>query len=207
MSWRAVIFVEGEDDKQFISSYLQSLNYAVATDENNEEDSKILIYCIGGSIQTGEKIFEKEQLINKKIKENNNALFLLDADNNFKEKKEIFDDSYNKMLKELMRKKPSDTTAINLFLMPDNKQAGNLETILRGISVNKDIYDCIDASKECLTKKGYKKAPDAKGEIHDYCLANGIKSKRGERNYQDTNFWNLKASELNPLKDFLTTHL
>lgn len=88
------------------------------------------------------------------------------------------------------------------FLLPNDQDSGCLETLLQRLAVDEHrvIYDCFAHYEQCLRDSASNyELPHVKGKIYAYCEALGIE----ERDYTDTQFWNLEAAEIEPLKLFL----
>ena len=66
------------------------------------------------------------------------------------------------------------------------------------------IYECFGTYEQCLryANPDYK-IPDAKARVYAYCNALRAETKPTERDYFDSNHWNLDAPALEPLKQFL----
>ena len=105
---------------------------------------------------------------------------------------------------------------IEYFLFPDNQSNGDLETLLSQI-INQDndvIFKCWEGYENCLKtsvrKEGIFTTPARKTKIYAYLEAllgesNSEKDliKERERDYQNQNHWDLNASALVNLKQFL----
>lgn len=188
----AMIFVEGVADKKFIEDILKHLNYSL-------KDS-IKIQQTGGKdgIEEGAIITTLQRItfsggIN---------YIIFDADDDYvKRKKEIDDALKGKDIK------------YEVFLFPNNKDAGNLETLLSELTLteHQSILDCFEAYQDCINKssKDYR-VPILKTKIYAYVdtLLTKKEAKDGmaqetKRNYLNPNHWDLDVPALQPLKDFL----
>ena len=123
---------------------------------------------------------------------------------------DIFDEENDKFV-ELKKELP-----IEYFLFPDNQSNGDLETLLSQI-INQDndvIFKCWEGYENCLKtsvrKEGIFTTPARKTKIYAYLEAllgesNSEKDliKERERDYQNQNHWDLNASALVNLKQFL----
>lgn len=106
--------------------------------------------------------------------------------------------------------------SIDYFLLPDNQSNGDLETLLEQI-INQDndvIFKCWEGYENCLKtsvrKDGVFTTPARKTKIYAYLEAllgesNSEKDliKERERNYRNTNHWDLNSPALTKLKQFL----
>lgn len=107
-----------------------------------------------------------------------------------------------------------DKKKIKYFLTPNNKDNGDLETLLLSTIQNNNILNCFAPYKECLTNNEdiHPKALN-KAEVYAYTMF----SKKGENlykpqdsfiyehknKYTDTGLWDLNKSEFKPLIDFV----
>lgn len=141
-------------------------------------------------------------------------LFKLNSDNDIVSivifDADIFSEENNKFIK-LKKEFP-----IECFLLPDNQSDGDLETLLAQI-INQDnnvIFKCWEGYENCLKtsvrKEGIFTTPAKKTKIYAYLEAllgesNSEKDliKERERNYRNTNHWDLNAPVLVNLKQFL----
>lgn len=108
-----------------------------------------------------------------------------------------------------------------LFLFPNNSIDGAFESLLEQIinPQNAPVFDCWKKFEDCLpTKTACTKTPltipAKKSKIYAYMevLHGETKSEKDKvkdpnRNFKNTQHWNLNAAALKPLKDFLHTHL
>ena len=141
-------------------------------------------------------------------------LFKLNSDNDILSivifDADIFNEENDKFV-ELKKEFP-----IEYFLLPDNQSNGDLETLLAQIinQDNKVIFKCWEGYENCLKtsirKEGVFTTPARKTKIYAYLEAllgesNSEKDliKERDRNYRNTNHWNLNAPALVNLKQFL----
>ena len=110
-----------------------------------------------------------------------------------------------------------------LFLLPNNQDAGALEDLLENIinPNNRPIMDCWEDYEKELVKLDIPgrtppplTTPAKKTKIYGYLEALLGTTKREkelikekERNYENTQHWNLDAEYLEPLKEFLDEYL
>lgn len=132
------------------------------------------------------------------------------------------DDKVSERIEEVEQSRKTLDENFPFFLFPDNKNIGDLETILQNI-INPDnqvIFNCWNDYTACLAKiphpqnpKAFLTLPDDKAKIYAYlalvCDSNSEKKKIeiGLRDYTNSNHWNLDHPYLNPLKTFLIQHL
>ena len=106
-----------------------------------------------------------------------------------------------------------DGTDISYFLVPNNQDDGNLETLLDEIVSANGLpyYRCLQGFITCLAiLKGEQIPPKLVGKhwektkLEWYAFnMDGSNSRNPVRNYQDGDLWDLNAISLNPLREFL----
>jgi len=183
------IIVEGEEDIRFLQDFIN-----VHFDKEYKKDSFINIQG------KTEKIYlSKQKILSSTGKGNKNILFF-DAD----------DKDFDSTLKKIKAKASElDLAFDSIFLFPDNKSKGNLETLLLQCinQKNKELLKCIKAYSECksVLKLDLSREIDEKEEFYIYhgSFEKSGKSKGTERSYLIEHIWNLKAEETKKLKDFL----
>ncbi|MEI0478230.1 DUF3226 domain-containing protein [Brachyspira pulli] len=183
------IFVEGSSDKDFLELYIKYLKNN--GDIKNESNYKI--EQVGGK----DKLFEYK---NKIKKTNGKYMIIFDADldynasiNNIKNQFEISNDD-------------------NIFLFPNNKDTGNLETLLEKIAIYKDVLNCFDSYEKCIN--GLKNTnpnintPAKKSKVYAYMHAFGFKNTIQKiEKFDLTPYVNFDDPYLNELKNFLIKSL
>lgn len=183
------IFVEGIADKKFLEDYLSHIK-----DELNVNIGEVK--AIGGKdkLEKNLPIFELNDptVIN---------VIIFDTDS-----------KHSQNMNEIQRKISKLNFTIPVFLIPNDKDSGNLETLLEKIinKDNSDIFNCWDNYIGCLEskQKGYT-TPNQKAKIFAYLETlldkkENEKIKEGNRNYLENKHWDLNSIYLNPLKTFLT---
>lgn len=139
-------------------------------------------------------------------------LVIVDTDKDFLARKE-----------EIARWQQASEVEFELFLLPNNQDTGALEDLLENIinPTNRPILDCWDNYEEELVKLEIPgrtppplTTPAKKTKIYGYLEAllgesNAQKEliKEINRNYENTQHWNLDAEYLEPLKEFLNKWL
>jgi len=189
------IFVEGEADEKFISDYISYL-YEIDISED--------VIKLGGweGIKDG-------GMINQFKKNTDNLgtnLIIIDADSDVEERRLTIRSIIDK----------NEITA-SLFLLPNNAEEGDLETLLERIinGHNSQIFDCWEKYEYCLSEiniEGRVKPltiPAKKSKIYSYIEAlvddsNAQKKliKDPNRNYKNTEHWNLESDSLSDLHGF-----
>ena len=129
------------------------------------------------------------------------------------------DDDYEARWKELSSIKERDGVEFELFLFPDNRDAGALEDMLENIINirNRPILDCWENYEKELVQLQIEgrtppplTTPAKKTKIYGYLEAllgesknEKKKIKEKERDYENTLHWDLDAEYLERLKVFL----
>lgn len=196
MRTRVNIFVEGEADKKFFADFLRFLKI-----DNNSYNIIEL---------RGKDNLFKETIINLIQSNTDNGgknLVIIDADNS-KEDRE----------NEILERNKVYNLCFDLFIMPNNKDKGALEDLLEQIinTDNQPIFDCWNNYEgELKTIKITNRPnpltiPTKKTKIYAYLevlLGNSRKEKElikeKNRDYLNKSHWDLGASYLIPLKEFI----
>ena len=182
MSSDWTVFVEGGDDKAFLDSLLDHLGISnVSTD------------VIGGGVS---KLSIVKPNIRRARDGGNQVAVILDADCDAAECRNCLLDVINH----------NELPIERSFLLPDNKHAGCLETLLERIAVSdhRYIYHCFDTYEDCLKRSQHSYClPDKKARIYAYCEALDIETNGTRRSYNDQSHWDLEVPDLAPLKRFL----
>ena len=220
-SWAATIFVEGDSDLRFIEQYLvhcsafaQLDNACVVIDRGNSlagnenpQPGMIRIRKTGNKsggnetalLSGGGRRFAQE------IQKSEKTLVLLDANGDPDGRRERF----HSRVKDLADKIKIDTESIHLFLVPDDNGKGALEDLLLRIAQDSDaVGKCFESHRQCLrdfAKICESRLPGAKQKFYVYCdtVLGTIPQKC---DFSDSH-WDLNSYLLNPLRDFLATHL
>lgn len=199
-----LIIVEGEADKKFFENYYHHLFH-----ENAPTGS---IIHPGKDDETGGYTkLRKEDAINA-MRQNTDAggknLVIFDADDDFDSRR-----------KELLAIKDEFGVEFELFLLPNNKDAGELEDMLEQIinPNNQPVMDCWTTYEGELKKVRIPTKtpptltiPAKKTKIYAYLetLLGKTRSQKklikdANRNYENPQHWNLDAEYLKPLKEFI----
>ncbi|WP_157148398.1 DUF3226 domain-containing protein [Brachyspira pilosicoli] len=183
------IFVEGSSDKDFLELYIKHL-------KNNgriRSESNYKIEQVGGK----DKLFEYKNKI-KKI--NGKYIIIFDADLNY-------NNSINNIKTQL-----EISNEDNIFLFPNNKDTGNLETLLEKIAKYKDVLNCFDSYKNCIDELKKRNpninTPAKKSKVYAYMHTFGLKNTINKTEKFDlTPYVNFDYPYLDPLRDFLIKFL
>lgn len=171
------ILVEGHNDKDFLELYCKYLNIDVRID-----------------IMDG-----KNNLINKPnlIRNDEKHLIIFDADDNYNNSKANIENQISQM------NIPKEN--YNIFLLPNDKDSGNLETLIEKIALYKDVLNCFECYKKCITGLGNDKIklPPKKSKVFAYIQSFGFKNTIKAKEFDLSPYVNFKDKYLEPLKDFL----
>ena len=205
---RFLIIIEGEADKKFFWDYFHHLL--------GEQAPKDSIIHSGKDSDTGGYTKLKSEEILQAMRKNTNQggvnLVIFDADENPEARR-----------KELLAIKDEFGVEFELFLLPNNKDAGELEDMLEQIinPNNQPVMDCWQTYEGELEKVRIPTKipptltiPAKKTKIYAYLETLLDKSrsqkkliKDANRNYENTQHWNLDAEYLEPLKEFIVKWL
>ena len=203
-----LIIVEGEADKKFFENYYHHLF-------QEKSPAGSIIHPGKDSSTGGFMKLRKEDAINA-MKQNTDAggknLVIFDADDDCESRR-----------KELLAIQEEFGVEFELFLLPNNKDAGALEDMLEQIinPDNQPVMDCWATYEGELEKVRIPTKtpptltiPAKKTKIYAYLETLLGKSrsqkkliKDANRNYENTQHWNLDAEYLEPLNEFLTDRL
>ncbi len=190
-----LIFVEGVADFKFIQDYIRYL-FDVKLNKDR-------IIEIGGC---NKDLLAKSALAFKENTDKDGTnLLIFDADDNFEEK-----------LDEIKNARKELGLEFEIFLFPNHELPGDLEVLLSNIVSDKHnaLVTCWEQYENCLKTQEYSYTlPARKTKIYAYLEAlvgksNSQKEKIKERNrnYRNTDHWNLDTDYLHPLKTFLHLH-
>ncbi len=183
MTTNCAIFVEG-NDKLFVEKLLSHMRL-----------SNFEVGIIGGGVS---KLHKAQPTISRRHAEGKRISVILDADADANRTREKFE----------IEKKRLDLPVGHVFVVPDDKRPGCLETLLEEIAVaqHRGLYECFSRYEECVSGLSDEyRLPDRKARVYAFCLAVGNGPKESERDYGNADHWDLDAAALNPLKEFLRT--
>ena len=192
------IFVEGRD-KEFIEVYLSHLY-------KNDWMGKIRVISTGCYTALYSKTAILNQLTDS-IKSGGKNIVIFDAD--FKEN----GGSYEQRKLFLEQKLGSvGFSGVDMFLFPNQSEDGDFETLIERVAnpLHTRLFSCFKKYENCI--KSYNepkyKTPNRKNMLHSY-LFTFVKSEEEEKKfkvsflYENPEYWDLNATALNPLKEFL----
>ena len=206
MMRRFRIFVEGDADKKFISDYYHHLFLEKVPQYSINHTGELKGDRTGGYKKLSDEINIREMRIN--ADQGGVNLVIFDADKDTEARR-----------KELLAIQEKYGVEFELFLLPNNQDKGALEDLLENIinPNNRPIFDCWENyEKELVTLDIPGRTPPPlttpakKTKIYGYLEAllgesNTQKEqiKEVNRNYENTQHWDLDAEYLEPLKEFL----
>lgn len=173
------IIVEGPTDKDFFYLYCKYLKLDVK------------IYPTEGK----DKLKSQSETLKRNDDETN--LIIFDADNNYNDLKTNIENQIEKM------KIPEENYKI--FLLPNDKDSGNLETLIEKIAVHKEILNCFDSYKKCIEGLGNEslQLPTGKDKVFAYMQSFGFKNKIKPDKFDLSPYVDFENEYLDPLKNFL----
>ena len=196
------IFVEGVADARFFKQYINHLFGETVADE------RLIILKGWDKLKT-----EASALRMRSMSANGGVnLVVVDADKDFQGRKD-----------EIERWQQANMVQFDLFLLPNNQDAGALEDLLENIinPNNRPILDCWEDYEKELVQLDIPgrtppplTTPAKKTKIYGYLEAllgesNTQKEmiKEVNRNYENALHWNLDAEYLEILKEFLVSNI
>lgn len=196
------IYVEGIADVAFIKQYIHHL-WGVVVGENKIMSLDGWTNLKGTTWQQRMRTNAANDVIN---------IVILDADKDIDARRA-----------DILNWKQQNGLEFELFLLPNDKDAGTLEDLLENIinPNNQPIFDCWEDYEKALVELDIPgrtppplTTPAKKTKIYGYleALLGPTKDekeliKERNRKYDNTLHWNLDAEYLEPLKGFLTKHL
>ena len=202
------IIVEGTADKKFFEDYYRHLFH------ENAPEGSITLPIRGDKTGGYQKLFSENGINTLKEGMDYGAtnLVIFDADKDIDARR-----------KDIMNWKQEHSVEFELFLLPNNHDAGTLEDLLENIinPNNQPIFDCWEHYEQELVQLDIPNrtpppltTPAKKTKIYGYleALLGETKSqkeliKEANRNYENTQHWNLDAEYLEPLKAFFENNI
>lgn len=185
------IIVEGNNDKDFIElcCYWSLNNYEIAITNGKCSSKKHKDNGIQRVATKIEIALEKGERV----------LIIFDADDNREQ-------SLKNIHKQLDSMNSTWKSKCEIFLVPNNQDSGNLETLLEHIAKEQCILKCFDSYIECITKLQNQnskiKLPAKKSKVFAYLSSFGFKN--GDKNFQlNESMLDLQHHYLKELKNFL----
>lgn len=171
------IIVEGDSDKKFLESYLSYLNIINYTK----------IVAIGG----------KDNIVNHKELKKEDFIIIFDADDDYNKSKINIENQLEKL----------DIQNDKIFLFPNNKDTGNLETLIEKIAIHKEVLQCYENYESCIDSLINKipnlKHQAKKSKVFAYMSGFGFKNPIDDKSFDLTPYVDFDNIYLNDLKNFL----
>lgn len=196
------IYVEGVADVRFISQYIHHLFDIIVPEER-------IVKLDGWTNLKGTTWQQRMKAITDKGGTN---IVIIDADNDIDARRS-----------DILAWKTENNLDFELFLLPNNKDAGALEDLLENIvnPNNRPILKCWENYEKELVKLDIPgrtppplTTPAKKTKIYGYLEALLLDSKSQKelikevkRDYENTQHWNLDAEYLKGLKEFLEKNI
>ena len=196
------LYVEGIADKVFFKQYIQYCFGIIVPDEN--------IVNLEG--WTNVKGISALQRMRSTTDNEGVNLVILDADTDFEARRN-----------DVLAWKRQNGVDFELFLLPNNKDAGALEDLLENIinPNNQPIFDCWEHYEQELVQLDIPgrtppplTTPAKKTKIYGYleALLGETRSqkeliKEANRNYKTPLHWNLDSANLEPLNNFIKSNI
>ena len=180
------IVTEGQSDKIFLQKYCKYMGIADVT-----------IEYTGGK----DNIQSNLSTIKKRMKKGEKICIIFDADSNIEKSKE-------NIIQKLISKNDgltnNELNSIEIFMLPNNKDCGTLETLMEEIAKFPDFINCFNNYERCLQEKKPNLKLDEKSRIYAYLEAmdftKNIKEITTEKIKECFEFDNIA---IHPLKFFL----
>ena len=171
------IIVEGDSDKKFLECYLKYLNITNYTK----------IVAIGG----------KDNIINHIELKKEDFIIIFDADDDYNKSKINIENQLDKL----------NIKNDKIFLFPNNKDNGNLETLIEKIAIHKEVIHCYDNYTICIDSLINKipnlKHQAKKSKVFAYMSGFGFKNPIDIKSFDLTPYVDFDNIYLNDLKEFL----
>lgn len=171
------IIVEGDSDKKFLECYLKYLNITNYTK----------IVAIGG----------KNNIINHIELKKEDFIIIFDADDDYNKSKINIENQLDKL----------NIKNDKIFLFPNNKDNGNLETLIEKIAIHKEVIHCYDNYTICIDSLINKiqnlKHQAKKSKVFAYMSGFGFKNNIKAEEFDLTPYVDFDDIYLNDLKEFL----
>ena len=199
-----VIIIESKSEESVECNFLKTFIKKII---KKDIDKFVKFYPINGwtSLKDIRTPLEKGEFIQKK------NIIIFDADDPSKDNGG-FKNRKNRIENEI--KKFKHKIDYQLFLFPNNKDDGDFETLLENI-INKDhqqLLDCFGKYEGCIEKSDQYNTPNRKAKMYTYITSlqhnkeNLEKVKKRNWFFDNEEYWDLDASYLSPLKEFLETN-
>lgn len=172
------ILVEGHTDKDFLELYCKYLKLNIKKDD---------IISVNG----------KDNLKNRVNLVKENYLIVFDADDDYDSSKDCIEKQISQM------NIPKEN--YDIFLLPNNKDNGDIETLIENIAIHKEVLNCFEGYKKCITGLGNDKIklPPKKSKVFAYMQSFGFKNTINPEKFDLSPYVDFEDKYLEPLKNFL----
>lgn len=214
---KILIIVEGIADVVFLRDYIKFLKSGCTIDEKELNKKKYIDINISENIEIKILVgggYTAIENLPPKIKEYTDQGYKIsiiqDADNPKKENGGV--ENRIKYLEDIKNKKSIN---FSIFLFPNNKDDGDLETLLLRIT-NKTKYDiadeCYEKYIECTSKFSNKEFDDElredKSRVFNYFRTYyGMDKAKEQNRYYEKDYWDFNHKDLEPLKDYINSNI
>lgn len=201
------ILVEGRADLNFLKFYIKHLDKTffvkkdISDDDNKEleleKEDSVDIKIIRTAYSNTNNI---KTLLQKYFDDGCTNIIIFDSDDSFQNKKQEIYNSYNGLF-------------TDLFLFPNNKDAGYFEDLLEKIIADKRPVDVWNKCEDIfVSRKLYILSKKTKIYVWLESIIGNTETKKKKckelhRDYSDTQIWNLDSTYLDPLKNFLLKNI
>ena len=202
---KLAIIIESKSEESVECNFLKTFIKKII---KKDIDKFVNFYPINGwtSLKNIRIPLEKGDFIQKK------NIIIFDADDpskdngGFQNRKNKIENKIENMIKGF-----KDKIDYPLFLFPNNKDDGDFETLLENIinPKHQQLLDCFGKYEGCIEKSDQYNTPNRKAKMYAYITSfqhnktNLEKVKKRNWFFDDEEYWDLAASYLFPLKDFL----
>jgi len=216
------VFVEGYEDQELVAALLVKIGKIGSWQEAGKAFSGV---TVGGNTITlnstegwtklvGGNLFPELQ---QSLQEGVLNLVIYDADRPGGQQ-----GGYAYRKSKLLQMKTDNQLSFELFLLPDDGQDGQLEDLLNDLipAGNRQVTNCFSAYEACVQRlqapngQPYR-LPVNKSRIFAYLEVlpltpdeeRKIEKRRSAKLFDNPEYWDLDAAEIQPLRDFLSQHI
>jgi predicted ATP-dependent endonuclease of OLD family len=198
------IFVEGKSDKYIIKHLCSLLHIDLAPEEKN-------LISVGGFT----KIIDQHPKFEEAKNNSQKILIIFDSDQDgidnggYKDRKKYLLNVIYGMGLDLL-----EGTHFNIYLFPNQKDAGEYENLLESIINTKHRVklNCFQSFEKCIednNSEGIYESPDIKAKMYSYIKTFKMSNSKekylgtGDWDFNNQEYWNFDSEYLQPLKNFL----
>lgn len=205
------IFCEGVTDQLFLADFLESFYDIKLERVPNKSKIKVFnkikeieIVDVGGCTNLSNPLYLNTLKDNKDLSIQNIVIFDADITGQINGNK-----GFNACKQKLDNLRKNKDVDFQYYIWPNNNDDGIIENLLKELipKEKEKVYNCIESHQECLLSLNDEKLKiaDLKDKISYYLFTCKSDSRVKNRNYKDTDFWNLDLinTGLNKLKLFL----